>query len=181
MEVKIVPLAKTNINDWLNFFDERAFEDHKEWKTCYCTFYHYPKLDDYDNKSKRKRDYAIWLIFNNKLKGYLAYKDEKVIAFCNVNNKTNYSRLCNLDPSSDKILSIVCFIVQKNERRKGIATLILQKIISDAKSQGYKQLEAYPTKSETDYGNFHGPYDLYINMGFELYKAQNQMIVKKML
>jgi len=183
MEVQIFPLDESKIDDWLDFFDSRAFSDHKEWKTCYCTFYHYPKLSEYDSSSNRKRDYAVWLIRNNILKGYLAYKEGRVIAFCNVNDIENYSKLSNLPKRDAKILAIVCFIVQKEERRKGFAGQILKKIIEDAKLKGFDEIEAYPGKEgeSSEYSNFHGPRDLYIKMGFSEDRVGRSSVVRKIL
>jgi hypothetical protein len=38
------------VNDWLDFFENRAFEDHEEWRGCYCTAFYYPKPEEYTSQ-----------------------------------------------------------------------------------------------------------------------------------
>ena len=53
-------------------------------------------------------------------------------------------------------------------RGQGVATAMLEKVIADAKADGYDYLEAYPNKEDTDaYYNYVGPYNLYKKFGFE--------------
>jgi ribosomal protein S18 acetylase RimI-like enzyme len=134
------------MSDWFDFFDNRAFIDNKEWKGCYCTAFYYPKPKEYVNPSDKRKDYAKWLIENGRMKGYLAYTDDKVVGWVNANEKKNYPRLDDIYDASEKVLSIVCFIVQKEYRRKGIAKQLLNRIVEDAKERGYLVIEAYPKK-----------------------------------
>ena len=172
-----------NIPDWLEFFDSRAFKDHQEWGTCYCTYYFQPKPEEYKNVHSRKRNYAIWLIENGIMQGYLAYEDNKVIGWCNSNSKKTFPRLNTVrDIQEETIKSIVCFIVEKEYRTKGIATALLQEVIKDAKEEGYKIVEAYPNKhAEGAYGNYHGAYGMYIKNGFVEENDANRIIVRKYL
>ena len=115
---------------------------------CYCTYYFQPKPEEYKNIHSRKRNYAVWLIENGIMQGYLAYEDNKVIGWCNSNSKKTFPRLNTAsDVDKEPIKSIVCFIVEKEYRNKGVATALLQQVINDAKEEGYKVVEAYPNKS----------------------------------
>ena len=181
--MQIIKLSNANINDWLEFFDARAFKDHQEWKTCYCTYYFQPKPEEYKNTHSRKRNYAVWLIEKGIMRGYLAYEDNKVIGWCNSNNKSAFPRLLTIDGIDEKsIKSIVCFIVDKEFRSKGVATSLLQEILKDAKAEGFKIVEAYPNKNAEDaYGNYHGAYGMYIKNGFIEETNANRIIVRKYL
>ena len=166
--------------DWFDFFDNRAFLDHEEWNGCYCTAFYYPKSKEYVKQSDRRKDYAKWLIETGRMKGYLAYADEKVVGWVNTNEKNNYPRLKDIYNGSEKVLSIVCFIVQKEYRRKGIARQLLGKIVEDAKERDYLVIEAYPKKrSKSEYGIWNGPYEMYIKSGFEDYKIDKVNVVRK--
>jgi hypothetical protein len=77
-----------NASDWFDFFDNRAFADHQDWKGCYCTGPFMPRLKEYDSKSPIRKEYAKWLVENGMMKGYLAYENGKVIGWCNVNMKS---------------------------------------------------------------------------------------------
>jgi len=181
--MQIKKLCIENIQDWLEFFDTRAFKDHKEWETCYCTYYFQPKPEEYKNVHSRKRNYAIWLIQNNIMQGYLVYEDNKVIGWCNTNSKDKIPRLKTIIEKEDgSIKSILCFTIEKDYRNKGVATAILKQIVKDAKEEGYKVIEAYPNKSaESEYGNYHGVYGMYIKNGFIEENSANQTIVRKYL
>ena len=178
MEIK--KLSSNLIDDYLEFFDNIAFSDHKEWSWCYCAFYHF---DDDDIKKLREagkenlRSEAVDLIKEKNIQGYLAYEGDKVVGWCNCGNKTNYKRLRTFkelwegEEENVKIKSVVCFIVAPEMRKKGVATQLLERICSDAKSEGYSYIEAYPIKGGKNcFDLFHGPDKLYEKEGFNFYK-----------
>ena len=186
MEYDIYPLSVDRINDYLYFFDNIAFTDHKEWEGCYCVFYHIrPK----DGEPINRREIAIELIKENKLCGYLAYKNNKVVGWCNTSYKNDYpflvcdEKLFDKNETNKKIKSIVCFTIDPEMRLKGVATQLLNKICQDAKTEEYDFIECYPIKNEQDYfGNYKGPLKMYQNFGFELYKElENNYIYRKIL
>jgi len=164
-------------SDWLDFFDNRAFADHEDWKGCYCTYYFNPRVKEYQNRDRSRREYAKWLIENNYMKGYLCYENGKAIAWCNVNLKSKYERFRDVDTRNESTLAIVCFIVQNEYRRKGIAQKILDRIIKDAKEDEIKIIEAYPIKkTQSQYRNYPGPYEMYIKNGFSEAPSQKNMV-----
>ncbi len=180
MEIK--ELNSSNMKDWFDFFDNRAFADHEEWNTCYCTAFYYPKIKEYKEESNRRRDYAKWLIENRKMKGLIAYEDGKAIGWVNVNDKKHYPRLSDINTDENKVLSIVCFIIQKDYRRKGVAKQLLENIVLNAKKNGYSIIEAYPKKrAKSEYGVWNGPYEMYIKSGFSDYRIEKTNLVRKII
>jgi GNAT superfamily N-acetyltransferase len=165
MDIK--ELSPEALDDWLDFFGTRAFADHGEWKGCYCTAFYYPKPPEYADAGKRRIDYARWLIAAGRMRGYLAYEDGRAIAWVNANAKRAFPRLGGEAAADDKILSIVCFIVEKPYRGQGVATLLLKRIIADAADKGYAVIEAYPKRgAKSEYGRWNGPYEMYKKAGF---------------
>lgn len=65
----------------------------------------------------------------------------------------------------------------------GVASKLLERIIIDAREEGFDILEAYPDKSFNElYQEFMGPQQLYHNFGFEaLYKIDEKIVVRKLL
>lgn len=168
------------INDWFDFFENRAFEDHEEWRGCYCTAFYYPKPAEYSSQTNRRKDYAQWLIETGRMRGYMAYKDDKVVGWVNSNDKTKYPRLRGIHDDKEKVLSIVCFIVEKKHRGKGIAQKLLNRIIEDAKEKGYSVIEAYPKKgAKSEYGRWNGPFEMYEKTGFSEYEMGKDKAVRK--
>ena len=176
----IKELCPELMNDWFDFFENRAFEDHDEWRGCYCTAFYYPKPKEYSSISNKRKDYAKWLIETGRMCGYIAIENEKIVGWVNSNNKTKYPRLDELNDSDEKVLSIVCFLIEKDHRGKGIAKELLNRIISDAKGKGYSVIEAYPKKkAKSEYGSWNGPYDMYSKAGFSEYEIGKNKVVRK--
>jgi GNAT superfamily N-acetyltransferase len=188
--IEIKALSPQLVNDYFDFFDNVAFSDHEDWSWCYCTYYHFDesvekRLDGTGKDGLRNE--AKLLIDRNIIQGYLAYKEKNVVGWCNCGNKMNYKRLCareeiwNLDNKDIKIKSVVCFIIAPGMRGKGIATQLLDRICCDAKAEGFSYVEAYPLKGGKNcFDQYHGPYKLFRNHGFNIYKEfENDMIVRK--
>jgi GNAT superfamily N-acetyltransferase len=173
-------LTPETMNDWFDFFENRAFTDHDEWEGCYCTAFYYPKPAEYPGESNRRKDYAKWLIDTERMKGFLAYEDGKVVGWVNVNDKRHFPRLSEIYDKNEKTMSVVCFIVQKEHRRKGIAQKLLDAIIADAVDGGYSIIEAYPKKkAKSEYGSWNGPYEMYAKNGFVDHKIDKTNVVRK--
>jgi GNAT superfamily N-acetyltransferase len=166
MDIKA--LEKGLIDDWFDFFDNRGFADHAEWNTCYCTAFYYPRLAEYPGEGKKKRDYARWLIETGRMRGYMAYEDGQVVGWVNANDKKQFPRLAEICADGEKVLSVVCFLIEREHRGKGIAQALLDRIIEDAKDSAYMAIEAYPKKRATsEFGTWNGPYEMYIKSGFK--------------
>ena len=176
----IKELRSELLQDWKEFFDCRAFEDHQEWRGCYCTAFYYPKPAEYLSASSKRIDYAKWLIETGRMCGYLAYDGDKVVGWVNANDRAKYPRLRHLVDGEESVLSIVCFIVQKEQRGKGIAKMLLDKIMQDAKGKGYSVIEAYPKKgAKSEYGRWNGPFEMYQKAGFTEHEIQKDKVVRK--
>jgi len=196
MDIVIRPLEPGLLEDYLYFFDHVAFSDHPEWSWCYCTFFHIGKevqeqLDAGSGGEPTRgsmRNIAVELINNRKLNGYLAYADGKVVGWCNASDKKNYIRLCeNRDIWSDggelPVMSVTCFIIAPEFRRRGVASALLDRVVQDASSQGYRALEAYPAAGELDcYRHYHGHPAMYEKHGFLPHKQlDGYSVYRKML
>lgn len=92
--LQIKKLSADLLKDWLYFFDHVAFCDNGEWEGCYCMCYHWnERLNRQRNwncsrvDAPYNRQCAIDYILKEKMKGYLAYENEKVVGWCNANDK----------------------------------------------------------------------------------------------
>ncbi len=178
----IKELQPDRMSDWFDFFENRAFEDHPDWRGCYCTAFFYPKPAEYASSSNRRKDYAKWLIETGRMRGYMAYEEGKVVGWVNANDKARYPRLSDRHDGNEKVLSIVCFLVEKERRGQGIAQSLLDRIVKDAKGKGYSILEAYPKKgARSEYGSWNGPFAMYERTGFSVVEAGNAKVVRRYL
>ena len=186
-ELIIECLTPTRADDFLRFFDDVAFSDNKEWSECYCQFYYYANEDKaWENiTGAENRKNTAERIENGSMSGYLAYLDGKVAGWCNAGRKTMYTRLMGderlTDVVDDKIMSIVCYIIAPDLRRKGIARKLLQRVCEDAKKEGYAFVEAYPRLgSLTCAEHYHGPLELYIKEGFSVHKELGSLDIVRL-
>jgi len=186
MDITVKPLTPDLLNDYLYFFDNIVFSENPDWSKCYCYSFHFTGTDEQWNK-KENRASAIKLVNEDKMRGYLAYSNNTPIGWCNANDRINYQRLMtiyNLDDNSDeKICSIVCFLISPDFRRKGIAKILLEKIINEYSFKNYDYLEAYPVKGDLSCEkNYKGPLSLYERNNFEIIKEyDNYYVVRKEL
>jgi GNAT superfamily N-acetyltransferase len=196
MSLVIKNVTPELVADYINFFDSCDVCD--DFRGCYCTWYHWnsnyeksrEKLPQ-DEQSCFKRNLAMELINKNELNGFLAFDDGKVVGWCNADNKQSYDRLmkinipeiwadCNTD---ERTLSIVCFLVDKKSRGKGIATSLLKAVIEYAQNNGYQYIEAYPHTGEFNINDdYHGPATMYEKQGFKIVgNSQIGCIARKQL
>jgi GNAT superfamily N-acetyltransferase len=183
MNIEIRKLTKELTEDYIEFFDNRAFSDNPEWSACYCVFFHWnekykqsakqPGVDIHEHNRNLAREF----INKGILQGYLAYVDGTVMGWCNANDKSGYETLNNenrpdlWDDGDDKIKSVTCFTIAPEMRRKGLSTELLQKVCNDAREDGYSIVEAYPRKNFPEMNkNYHGPLALYEKFGFIVHK-----------
>lgn len=186
----IKALTPALLNDYLNFFDNDAFADNPHWSACYCRCHHFDHKEcDFDSTSaEENRAAVIDLINNGHLKGYLAYNKRKPIGWLNANTRKNFSAVpYDKLNGSEKVGSIMCFVIAKDYRRQGIAQKLLESACEDFKRQGLEIVEGYPVIDVVgDDKNYHGPLSLYFSAGFEEFDRSDRgevtvVIVRKNL
>jgi len=174
MGIEIKKLSPELVDDWTGYFDEIAFSDHGEWALCYCLEGHMTRQDNEDLKDPTERkNLARSLIKEEKMQGYLAYDDGKVVGWCNVNERENYAYLDELfsyakyERTPGKTKAVFCFLVSEEHRGKGIANDFLNRICEDSKAEGFERVEAYPFADAGMEFQFHGTAKMYERNGFE--------------
>ena len=181
-------------DDYLDFFDHRAFSDDNPNGPCYCTS---PNQDEEQIQKmvcefksfgvkETLRRYAAEMLDRNMIHGYLAYDGDQSIGWCNAADMESYAGFV---PSfakkitCGKTMSIVCFEIAPEYRGMGIASAFINRICADAKSKGYAAVEGYPRilDQRNDY-DFEGPYYLYQKAGFiEITRENGQAVMRKVL
>ncbi len=193
MNIEIKKLTLELIKDYLYYFEHIGFTDHEEWAGCYCVYYHWSDVlqaerEEYESKggSCFKRELAVKMIEQSSLQGYLAYIDDKVVGWCNTNDRSAYETFNQKNApelwedymETEKVRSIVCYSIAPNMRRKGIATKLLEKVIEDAALEGYTYVEAYPTiYVENHQHNYHGAFSIYEKEGFVSQRKLEEIVV----
>lgn len=194
MAINIKELNTEMAFQYVDFFENRAFEDGNINKGCYCVWHHWTEKHEYERsklpeekRSLCKKDYAIELIKNDKLHGFVACYDNEIVGFCNADLKNNYFRhskennpgsWIGLD-KNDKVLAIVCFTIDPNFRGKGIAKKMLNYACEYAKRNGYDYVESYPSDGEFNPNNCCGSRSMYEAQGFRIININGGIIARK--
>lgn len=186
MDISIKALTPNLLKDYLYFFDNMIFTENPEWSSCYCFSYHFTGTKEQWNREEN-RAAIIKMVNESKMTGYLAFYKSKPIGWCNVNDRSNYQHLLKyfdfIDNPKDKVCSIVCFLIQPDFRRQGIAQKFLRRIYDDYSQKDYDYIEAYPRKGELSCErHYKGPFKLYEKFDFKIKKTYDEyFVVRKKL
>lgn len=193
-DIKIRPLEPELKSDYLDFFDSRAFTDQNPNGPCYCTS---PNQDEETIKQmvsefsangvkETVRKYAVKMLDENRIQGYLAFDGDISIGWCNAADIESYVGFVPEFARTNtcgKTISIVCFEIAPEYRGMGLASAFIDRICSDAKLKGYVAVEGYSKiyEGRNDY-DFSGPARLYQKSGFqEVARKDEYIIMRKVL
>ena len=207
MIYEIKKLTPDLSKDYFDFFDNRAFSDDSPFYPCYCNAFNlskermktelYQKTEEYGNDfeawKRALRESAERMVAAGEIQGYLAYDNGVSVGWCNANDRLNYYRTGEFDlhtPPDDEeythcsgrgeVKAIVCFEIAPEYRGKGIALMLLKRVLEDAKADGFKYVEAYPVNNGGYMGKaFTGPMHLYEKAGFEIIAQEAETFVMR--
>ena len=201
MNITIKPLSPELAADYFDFFNNRAFTDNPPWRRCYCTSWQmtreeektqlYDQAEAYgggeENFMRARSEIAVRQIKSDALRGYLAYVDGVPIGWCNANDKANFPmesangfRLHAPSEGREKV--VLCFEIAPEYHGKGVATALLNRVVADAKAEGYAAVERLPRPhGERDECDFPGPIRLYEKAGFTKVAEQDMLVMRKEL
>ncbi len=139
----IVPLTEDRFDDLRELF---ATGDPR-W--CWCMYFRargqsWANASSRDNRASLRRLAAG----DGEAPGLVAYQDTTVVGWVSLGPREDYERLAFstlLRPVDDRpVWSIVCFVVGRHHRRRGVAHALLTAAIDHARARGAKTLESYP-------------------------------------
>lgn len=192
MIITIKPLTPELSVDYFDFFENRAFTDDSPYR-CYCQFYQMSKEQqkaEFDKVygadiGRVSRKVAEQQIDSGVLRGYLAFDDGIAIGWCNANDKENFPiESCTGErfyaPADKLEKAVVCFEIAPEYRGKGIATALLERVIDDARDEGYIAVEGFPVVGDERFEwDCKGPLRLYENAGFVKVAVQEKNVVMR--
>jgi len=130
------------------------------------------------------RRYAVKLLAEEKIHGYLAFDGDISIGWCNAGEMDSYISWipeAARQNTCGKTMSIVCFAIAPEYRGMGIAAALLERVCVDAKTGGFAAVEGY-AKMQKDrvYYDYNGPIRLYEKAGFiEVARYDDRMVMRK--
>lgn len=134
------------------------------------------------------REIVVRQIETEALRGYLAYVDGLSIGWCNANAKANYPEESANGyrlhaPAERREKAVICFEIAPEYRGKGVATALLERVVDDARDEGFAAVEGYPQgHAQRDEWDFPGPVRLYEKAGFvKVTGADGALVMRKAL
>jgi ribosomal protein S18 acetylase RimI-like enzyme len=162
-------LGPAHLDDYLQFFDTRAFTDNPRWADCFCYYpLHDPREKEWrDRTGPENREAVSACILGGQSQGYLAYRDGEVIGWCSAGPRNLYPMLRD-DESlvAETTGAIFCFIVAPEQRGQGVASALLEAACLGLRAQGLMVAQARPLKDPTSAPNERGPLPMYLKAGF---------------
>ena len=181
MAIEIRKLTPDMAEDYVHFFTVTPHDDNIDEHKCYCVCW---CNDDYEGKdfstAEKRSQWALQYVKENIIQGYLAYNGDDVVGWCNANTKLDclkcvgWQRMMLDVPveepgASLKVKSIYCFMIAPELQRRGIATMLLERVCKDAARDGFDLVEAYPYKDlEHQSSDFGGYVEMYEKNGFTI-------------
>jgi GNAT superfamily N-acetyltransferase len=142
-EISIVPLSEDRLADLRRLFDEGG-----DPKACQCAFWRVPASAWGDWTRERNRAALKPVAGREPAPGLIAYADGEAVGWVSVGPREDYVRLERskvLKRLDDRpVWSIVCFVVSRRWRGRGVAAALLDAAIEHAHRNGATLLEAYP-------------------------------------
>jgi GNAT superfamily N-acetyltransferase len=139
------PLTKVNWGKFVLLFGEKG-----ACANCWCMWPRLTKQDFTEGKSNNGNKSAMKkLVWEGKPAGIIAFIEEQPVAWCAFAPREDFLKLENSRVHTriddEPVWSIPCFFIDKKFRRLGVSVALLKGVISYAKKQKIKIIEAYPT------------------------------------
>lgn len=185
MDIEIKRLGPGRIDDYFDFFNNRAFTDHPPWGGCYCLGWQLGReAQDRQDRAVAQSgggEAAIMAILaeevraqigSGALRGYLAYVDGLCVGWCNANDRANFPADSVMGghlhaPAELRERAVVCFEIAPEYRGRGVATALLGRVLADAEAEGCAAVTAFPQAHEArEKWDYTGPIRLYEKAGF---------------
>jgi GNAT superfamily N-acetyltransferase len=143
--VRIVPLTPKYRDAVAGLFDEGG-----DPKSCSCMFWRLRSKEWSLGNAREARDKFHQLVDEDRdpAPGLLALRGDRAVGWVSLGPRKDFGRLehSRVRPRLDDldVWSIVCFVVSKSERGRGLTTELLDAATAYAINHGAPGLEAYP-------------------------------------
>jgi GNAT superfamily N-acetyltransferase len=147
VDLEIQPLTSERLPDLATLFDQGG-----DPKWCWCAFWRVRGRDWTNSTAAENRATLSEAVETTagagRAPGLVAYADGEAVGWVSVGPREDYDRIVHskvLAPVDEQpVWSIVCFVVGRRARKRGVARAMLDAAIAYAEAHGASLLEAYP-------------------------------------
>jgi len=148
-DLVIRPLTQERFGDLTALFEEGG-----DPKWCWCAYFRVRGIDFSNAGKARHRSVLQAAVVDDaaegRAPGLVAYEGDTAVGWISIGPRDEYERLAHsrvLAPVDDTpVWSIVCFVVGRRSRGRGVAAALLDAGIAYARDHGATMLEAYPAE-----------------------------------
>jgi GNAT superfamily N-acetyltransferase len=147
-DLEIKPLTPERLPDLAGLFEQGG-----DPKWCWCAYFRVRGIS-FSGASKTRHRTILETATREgdaegRAPGLVAYAGDEAVGWISIGPRDDYERLAHstvLAPVDDTpVWSIVCFVVGRQARGRGIARALLDAGVAFAREHGARMLEAYPT------------------------------------
>lgn len=174
-DLVIHPLSPKRLPDLAALFEQGG-----DPKWCWCAYFRVRGMSWSNSTAAANRAVLETAARSGSARGrapgLVAYRDGEAVGWVGMSPREDYERLehstllARID--AKPVWSIVCFVVGRSSRGKGVASALLTAAVDYARDQGATMLEAYPV--ETGGGRvpsaslYHGTVSMFERAGFRV-------------
>ena len=177
MRLDIRKLTPDLAEAYAHFFDVTPHDARIDAEKCYCVTWrsdasYADGASHWFPTREERRAHALAFVRAGHVQGYLAYRGEEIVGWCNANPHCqlalDYLRGYWPIPETRaevRVQSIFCFVIAPELQRQGVATQLVERVCSDAAAEGFDFVEAYVNRTHEPL-DFRGPLTMYEKCGF---------------
>ncbi len=146
---------------------------------CWCMYYHREHVTPgktIEEKTENNHREKEALVKSGKSRGVLIYADNSLVGSCQYGTREELPRpdhgrvykTLERVAGGSPLWRITCFFVDRDYRRRGVASILLRETLSRIKEGGGGTVEAYPVTHWNAYSVWFGSLPMYQQVGFEV-------------
>ncbi len=159
---------------WDDF--EALFGERGACGGCWCMLWRLRAKEFEAEKGQGTRARMKALVKASAIPGIIIYQGKHPVGWCSVGPRADFIRLETsrvLAPVDERpVWSLTCLVVDKEHRRQGLSSYLVQSALEFAKAQGATCLEAYPIIPKggkvPDVFAWNGFYSTFAALGFQV-------------
>jgi GNAT superfamily N-acetyltransferase len=182
--LKVVPVTAERWEDMCTLFERpgpRGGMRNVPAYGCWCMYWRDRSLEHGEPKKRA----MAGLVRAGREPGLLAYDGDEPVGWVSLGPREDFGALLRSPQyrpretgGGDSVWSLVCFTVDKNAQRQGVARELLAAAVDYAFAHGASALEAYP--HQTDRVNYMGHVEPFEAVGFVPVRETSKRVVMRL-